>query len=95
MAQRLDGRDAAFPRAFADLLGAKREVSEDVDQVVRAIIEDVAARGDEALLAYPRRFDALDTTAERLRVSEEEIDAAIGECPRDALDALAFANMRG
>jgi histidinol dehydrogenase len=94
MAQRLDGRDAAFPRAFADLLGAKREVSEDVDQVVRAIIEDVAARGDEALLAYTRRFDALDTTAERLRVSEEEIDAAIGECPRDALDALAFAKDR-
>jgi histidinol dehydrogenase len=41
MARRLDARDASFPQAFAALLSAKREVSEDVDQAVRAIIEDV------------------------------------------------------
>ena len=40
MAQRLDARDASFPSAFAALLSAKREVSEDVDQAVRAIIEE-------------------------------------------------------
>jgi histidinol dehydrogenase len=94
MAQRLDARRAGFPRAFADLLGAKREISEDVDQVVRAIIEDVAARGDEALLEYTRRFDDLDLTAERLRVSDAEIDAAIEDCPQDALDALSLAKER-
>ena len=38
MAQRLDARDPSFPQAFAALLSAKREVSEDVDQAVRAII---------------------------------------------------------
>ena len=59
MVQRLDARDASFPAAFAALLSAKREVSEDVDQAVRAIIEDVVVRGDEALIDYTYRFDGL------------------------------------
>ena len=45
-------------RAFAALLAPKREVSEDVDAGVRAIIEDVVARGDEALIAYTRASTA-------------------------------------
>jgi histidinol dehydrogenase len=94
MAQRLDAREAGFSRAFADLLGAKREISEDVDQAVRAIIEDVVARGDEALLDYTRRFDNLDLTPERLRVSDAEIETAIRDCPQDALDALSLAKER-
>ena len=50
MAQRLDAREASFPGAFARLLAMKREVSEDVDEAVRAIIEDVRERGDRALI---------------------------------------------
>ncbi|MCB5175525.1 histidinol dehydrogenase [Microvirga lenta] len=94
MAQRLDARDPSFPQAFAALLSAKREVSEDVDQAVRAIIEDVVARGDEALIDYTRRFDALDLTAESLRVSDAEIAAAERQCPKETLDALALAKDR-
>jgi histidinol dehydrogenase len=94
MAQRLDARETSFPQAFADLLAAKREISEDVDQAVRSIIDDVIARGDEALIDYTRRFDALELTAESLRVSDAEIDAAEAQCPRDTLDALALAKDR-
>lgn len=94
MAQRLDARDASFPQAFADLLSAKREVSEDVDQAVRAIIDDVVARGDVALIDYTRRFDDLELTAETLRISDAEIDAAEAQCPKDALEALALAKQR-
>ncbi|RDI57805.1 histidinol dehydrogenase [Microvirga subterranea] len=94
MAQRLDARDPDFPQAFADLLAAKREVSEDVDQAVRAIIEDVVARGDEAVIDYTRRFDALDLTADSLRVSEAEIDAAERQCSKETLEALALAKER-
>ena len=50
MPQRLDAREPSFPQAFAGLLSAKREISEDVDQAVRAIIDEVVARGDEALV---------------------------------------------
>jgi histidinol dehydrogenase len=94
MAQRLDAREASFPQAFAALLSAKREVSDDVDQAVRVIIEDVIARGDDALIDYTRRFDGLDLTSATLRVSDEEIDAAQSQCPKDALEALSLAKDR-
>jgi len=94
MAQRLDARDPSFPQAFAALLSGKRETSEDVDQAVRAIIEDVVARGDEALIDYTRRFDDLDLTPETLRVSDAEIDAAERQCPKETLEALALAKER-
>ncbi|MGO4572883.1 histidinol dehydrogenase [Microvirga sp. 2TAF3] len=94
MAQRLDARDAAFPQAFAELLSAKREISEDVDQAVRAIIDDVIARSDEALIDYTRRFDHFDLTSETLRISDAEIDAAEAQCSRETLDALALAKER-
>ena len=45
-----------------------------VQDVVRDIIADVAARGDEALYDYSRRFDGAELTA--LEVSREELDAA-------------------
>ncbi|WP_243373272.1 histidinol dehydrogenase [Microvirga solisilvae] len=92
--QRLDARDASFPMAFSALLSAKREVSEDVDQAVRAIIEDVVAKGDEALIDYTYRFDGLALQPETLRISDAEIDAAEAQCPKEALDALALAKQR-
>lgn len=94
MAQRLDAREASFPVAFAALLSAKREVSEDVDQAVRAIIEDVVVRGDEALIDYTYRFDGLALQPETLRISDQEIDAAEAQCPKEALAALSLAKER-
>ncbi|MBZ6076190.1 histidinol dehydrogenase [Microvirga puerhi] len=94
MAQRLNARDPDFPQAFAALLATKREISEDVDQAVRVIIDDVVARGDAALIDYTSRFDQLDLTPETLRISDAEIDAAETQCSRDALEALALAKAR-
>jgi histidinol dehydrogenase len=94
MAQRLDARDPDFPRAFSALLQQKREISEDVDQAVRAIIDDVVARGDDALIDQTRRFDGLDLTPQTLRVSDREIEGALGRCSREALDALDLARER-
>ncbi|MFX8102673.1 hypothetical protein ABTK91_20140, partial [Acinetobacter baumannii] len=56
----LDTRDKGFPAAFRELLGEKRETSEDVDVAVRAIIADVRARGDVALFDLSKRFDGID-----------------------------------
>jgi len=94
MPVRLDSRAGDFPRAFEDLLATKREVSEDVDETVRAIIADVIARGDEALIDYTRRFDDLDLTPATLRVSEEEIAGAVAQCSAETLDALRLAKDR-
>jgi histidinol dehydrogenase len=94
MAQRLDARDPGFAGAFAALLSMKREISEDVDQAVRAIIEAVVERGDAALIDYTRRFDGLELTPATLRVTDAEIDAAAGRCPPASLDALRLARER-
>jgi histidinol dehydrogenase len=61
---------------------------------VRAIIADVAARGDHALIELTRTFDRLDLDQAGLRVTADEIAGAHASCDRRALDALAFARDR-
>src|SRR5262249_24422975 len=46
MPTRLDSRAADFAERFRAFLASKRETSADVEAAVRAIIADVAARGD-------------------------------------------------
>lgn len=83
-----------FEERFAAFLGTKREVSEDVDAAVRAILADVRARGDAALVDYTRRFDRLDCGIDGLKVTPEEIDAAVSACDSDTLAALSLARDR-
>ncbi|MDO9060210.1 MAG: histidinol dehydrogenase, partial [Bradyrhizobium sp.] len=59
MPVRLDHSSADFARQFAGFLGAKREVSADIEAATRAIVDDVAARGDAALIEATRKFDRL------------------------------------
>jgi histidinol dehydrogenase len=94
MPLRLDRRSADFDERFATFLAAKREVSADVERATRAIVEDVAARGDAALLEATKKFDRLDLEANALRVSAAEIDAAMMACDAATLDALNFARER-
>jgi len=93
---RIDSREPDFAKAFAHLLTMKREISEDVDDAVRKIIADVVEKGDDALVAYTRRFDRLgaDFSAERLRIGPDEVQAAVAACPQEALDALRLAAER-
>ncbi|HEV3186036.1 MAG TPA: histidinol dehydrogenase [Xanthobacteraceae bacterium] len=91
---RLDTRAADFSQRFRAFLDAKREVSEDVVEAARAIIADVIARGDRALVELTRRFDRLDLDAGGLKVSAAEIDAASKACDPGALNALKLARER-
>ncbi|MEM6617372.1 MAG: histidinol dehydrogenase [Pseudomonadota bacterium] len=94
MARIFTTSDEDFDRTFEALLSAKREVSEDVDQAVAAIIRDVQSYGDDALLALTERFDRLSLSVEQLHVSEEEIEQAVSAVPKRTLDALRFAHDR-
>jgi histidinol dehydrogenase len=94
MAIHLDTRAADFAKRFRAFLDTKREVSADVEAAVRAIVADVAARGDAALQDYTRQFDHFDLERTGLRVTAEEIAAALAACARHTLDALAFARER-
>jgi histidinol dehydrogenase len=91
---RLDTTLPDFPSAFDALLSQARETTEDVGQSVAAIIAGVRARGDAALLAYTARFDRLTLTADRLRISAAEIDAAVAAVPPSQTAALDLAATR-
>src|SRR5690606_12409720 len=72
-------------------LTTKREVSEDVNATVRAIIEDVRERGDTALADYTRKFDRIDFSDLPMRVSPGELDAALASVDSDIVEALKLA----
>ena len=91
---RLDARDADFTERFRAFLATKREAAADVEAAVRAIIAEVAARGDQALAEFTRQFDRVDLNEVGLRVTSAEIEMAAATCDRRALDALAFARDR-
>ncbi|MFK7871532.1 MAG: histidinol dehydrogenase [Roseobacter sp.] len=90
----LNSNDPDFETDFATLLSAKREDSPDVDETVAAIIADVRARGDEALIDLTAKFDRLTLTADQLRISPEEVEAAKAQVPSTELDALKLAAER-
>lgn len=94
MPHRLDTRDPGFGANFAALLDGKRESAADIDTDVRAILAEVKARGDAAVIDYTRQFDRLVLTAATLRIAPEEIDAAERHCPPDQLAALRLAASR-
>lgn len=92
----LNYSDPDFDAGFAALLGAKREEAVDVDDRVAAIIADVRARGDAAVIELTAQYDKLDLTPETLAFSAAEIDAAcesVAQADRDALE-LAAARIR-
>jgi histidinol dehydrogenase len=94
MPVRLDRNSADFAERFAGFLAIKREVSADIESATRAIVDDVAARGDLALIEATRKFDRLDLDASGLRITPAEIDAAVQACDAGTLDALKFARDR-
>jgi histidinol dehydrogenase len=90
----LHATSEAFEQAFQGLLAQKREVSEEVSAVVRAIIADVRTNGDKALIALSRKFDLVDLETLPIRVSASEIAAALAVSDADALAALHLAKSR-
>lgn len=94
MVQTLKAGSDDFGQAFEALLLAKREQSEDVDASVREILNDVKARGDEALYTYSEKFDAVDLRKTGLRFTDQEIEDAVGAVDDKLMDALILARDR-
>ncbi len=84
MPLRLETGQADFEARFEALLAAKREIQEDVDQIVAAILADVRARGDAALVEHTARLDRLRLSPAELRIAPAELAVA----DPDALAAL-------
>jgi histidinol dehydrogenase len=94
VAVRLSRSDPDFEARFTALLAAKREVAEDVEAAVRAIVDDVRRRGDAALIDYTRRFDRQALTPETLRIAPDAFDAAAAAVPAETMAALKVARDR-
>lgn len=72
----------------ARLRGRSQLGDERVRESVRAIIADVRARGDAALIEYTERFDHVKLDAPSLRVSAAEINAAYDRVDKKLLGAI-------
>jgi histidinol dehydrogenase len=95
MPHRLNAAAAAFETDFQAFLAAAREAAADVDQAVAAIIAEVRARGDAAVLDYTRRFDRVQAASVAdLRVPEADLAKAASACSSDIMAALRLAAER-
>ncbi|MFR6217558.1 MAG: histidinol dehydrogenase [Enterocloster bolteae] len=62
---------------LADMLKRDPNNYDSYTQTVQAIVDDVKARGDEALFEYTKRFDGASLDGSSIRVTREEIDEAM------------------
>ncbi len=90
----LDHASPDFEAEFAALLNAKREDSPDVDDAVSAIIADVRARGDAAVIELTERFDRVSLTPQTMRLSADEVAGAADRVAPDVRAALELAASR-
>ncbi|GAB4347012.1 MAG: histidinol dehydrogenase [Cyanophyceae cyanobacterium] len=61
------------------------------EATVREVLQTVARQGDRAVLAYTAEFDGQTLTADQLRVSGSELDAAYQQVSKDLLGAIQRA----
>ena len=91
--RRLSSQDADFSVLFKNLLQQNQTAENDVRQTVEAIIQDIRENGDQALLAFTKKFDQVSAAqVSELEVSKKQMQAAltrISEEQRQALEAAA------
>ncbi len=91
----LNSADAGFDAALAALLAYSAETDDAIERSVAAIIADVRARGDAAVLELTRRFDGIDAkSVSELEIGKAELDAALASLPRAQRGALEAAAER-
>ena len=83
--RRLDTADANFDRSLDALIAFEAAQDPAIDATVAAIVADVRARKDAAILDYTRRFDRVDVK----RVSDLAIDAGAMRAAYDGIGANA------
>ena len=93
--RQLNTADPQFEAEFSKLVA--RDASEDpeITRRAEAIVEDVRARGDEAVLEYTNRFDRMSVASmDELVITAEEMKAALEGLPADQREALTEAARR-
>ena len=93
--RRLDTAQPDFDARLAELLAFETAQDSQVDATVAAILADVRARGDAAVLEYTRRFDRNDVQAPAaLEVPRAALEPALDGLPPAQREALVAAAKR-
>ena len=93
--RRLDTAQPDFDARLAELLAFETAQDSQVDATVAAILADVRARGDAAVLEYTRRFDRIDVQAPAaLEVPRAALEPALDGLPPAQREALVAAAKR-
>jgi histidinol dehydrogenase len=91
----LDSRAPAFDAEFAELVAVDTATDREIERVAGAIVDDVRARGDAALLEYTNRFDRMHApSVAALEIPQREMQAALDALPVDQRVALETAARR-
>jgi len=93
--RRLSTGQADFEARLAELLAFEAAQDPQVDATVAAILADVKARGDAAVLEYTARFDGVTArTLAELEIPRSEMQAALARIPAVRRAALETAAAR-
>lgn len=93
--RRLSTRDAGFDAQLEALTRYEATQDPAVQATVRAIIADVRARGDAAVLEYTRRFDRVTASSlSELEIGKEKLEASLRTVPSQQALALRSAAER-
>ena len=93
MSKWFDNQDANFKQDFAVFL-KKRQDQMDVRDEVAAIIAQVKAQGDEALIKGAKQYDGVSLSLNQLYLSKDEMEAIARKCPPEISNALDHAAQR-
>jgi histidinol dehydrogenase len=89
---RLDSRDTAFTPALDALLARERVSNETVERRVKAILEQIRASGDAALVELSNRFDGLAVSSMGdLTLGQQRLQQALVSLPAEKRQALELA----
>ena len=88
----LSTRESGFEAEFGRLVAVDSAIDKSIERAADAIVDDVRARGDAALLEYTNRFDRM--TADRvadLEIPQDAMRAAFEDLPAEQSEALQAA----
>lgn len=95
MIRRLDSSADDFQQQLTALLAFETSQDPDVDHRVAAILADVKARGDAAVIEYTNRFDGMNAQDfAELELTQAELKAAFERLPAAQAEALQAAAER-
>lgn len=93
--RQLDSTDADFNAKLMGVLAFEASEDEAIDRAAAAILADVKARGDAAVLEYTNKFDRLSAASvAALEIPRAELQAALAGLPEAQRNALHQAAHR-